>query len=309
VFAELDSLALAFNQMLMQIQRHMNRQKQAEDEIRRLNESLEEKVSHRTQALQAANTDLMSALEQLHLYQTQVLEREQLSALARIQQQTVAIAQTYAQAYRATLDDIDGEISQIAGQGGSSGTLDASRSRLDYLRQTADAFDHRIEVLGWLGRYQNQLSTETLNVRELVETLSHNMLDEFQAHFRHVEIEPGDPLYVNALPAALSQSILHMLLFSLEYEGEQDVIRIQLKDTADSVLVHYHDPAIADTATALEYVYTRHLNDYESQDTPIAARRLLIARYSVNRVLHGSFSAEHSPHGGIQFKIQLPKSA
>ncbi|AWL10806.1 Histidine kinase [Saliniradius amylolyticus] len=78
---ELDILAKAFNQMLERIQQHIKAQEEAEDEYRRLNLSLEEKVSSRTTALKEANKELIETLEKLHQFQRQIVQNEKMASL------------------------------------------------------------------------------------------------------------------------------------------------------------------------------------------------------------------------------------
>ncbi len=59
---ELDILADAVNVMLFRMQEYMQKQRQAEEQHRKLNASLEDMVSHRTTALKDANQELILAL-------------------------------------------------------------------------------------------------------------------------------------------------------------------------------------------------------------------------------------------------------
>ncbi|MBN7826084.1 ATP-binding protein [Bowmanella dokdonensis] len=78
---ELDILANAFNGMLEKIEEHICRQEEAEEEHRRLNLSLEEKVNQRTIALKEANKELIQTLEKLHQFQRQIVQNEKMASL------------------------------------------------------------------------------------------------------------------------------------------------------------------------------------------------------------------------------------
>lgn len=73
---ELQLLGLAINRMLDKVERQLLRQAQAEQEIRQLNDSLEQQVSNRTQALSSANLELVNTLEQLHRAQARAAESQ-----------------------------------------------------------------------------------------------------------------------------------------------------------------------------------------------------------------------------------------
>jgi signal transduction histidine kinase len=78
---ELDILADAVNVMLFRMQEYMQKQRQAEEQHRKLNASLEDMVSHRTTALKDANQELIRTLEKLHQFQRQIVQNEKMASL------------------------------------------------------------------------------------------------------------------------------------------------------------------------------------------------------------------------------------
>lgn len=82
--SELDILARAFNKMLERIQQHISKQTIAEQEVRQLNQSLEQKVTDRTRAVKESNLELLSTLEKMHQYQNQLVETEKMASLGQM---------------------------------------------------------------------------------------------------------------------------------------------------------------------------------------------------------------------------------
>ncbi|WP_159581648.1 sensor histidine kinase [Alteromonas sp. KUL106] len=78
---ELDILADALNVMLFRMQEYMQKQRQAEEQHRKLNASLEDMVNHRTTALKDANQELIQTLEKLHQFQRQIVQNEKMASL------------------------------------------------------------------------------------------------------------------------------------------------------------------------------------------------------------------------------------
>lgn len=78
---ELNLLAESFNEMLSQMHEYMLGQAVAEEEQRKLQSSLEEKVSQRTVALKEANLELIQTLEKLHQFQRQMVQNEKMASL------------------------------------------------------------------------------------------------------------------------------------------------------------------------------------------------------------------------------------
>jgi signal transduction histidine kinase len=78
---ELDDLSFALNGMLDHFQENMAKQREAEEEHKRLHASLEEKVNQRTAALKEANQELIQTLEKLHQFQRQMVQNEKMASL------------------------------------------------------------------------------------------------------------------------------------------------------------------------------------------------------------------------------------
>ena len=78
---ELSILSEAVNVMLSRIQEYMHKQKQAEEQHRKLNASLEDMVNQRTLALKDANQELIQTLEKLHQFQRQIVQNEKMASL------------------------------------------------------------------------------------------------------------------------------------------------------------------------------------------------------------------------------------
>ena len=73
---EITRLSNSLNVMLARTQRQIERHEEDKQEIKQLNSNLEEKVSQRTIALREANKELLSTLEKMHQYQTQIVENK-----------------------------------------------------------------------------------------------------------------------------------------------------------------------------------------------------------------------------------------
>ena len=81
---EMQPLVDSVNVMLVKITKQLKQFEEAESEIKELNTSLEGKVVSRTQALRDSNQELLDALEQVHQYQSQVIESEKMASLGQM---------------------------------------------------------------------------------------------------------------------------------------------------------------------------------------------------------------------------------
>lgn len=81
---EVNILATNLNVMLARTQNQLERHKADKQEIKQLNQSLEEKVNQRTIALREANQELLNTLERMHQYQSQIVENEKMASLGQM---------------------------------------------------------------------------------------------------------------------------------------------------------------------------------------------------------------------------------
>lgn len=81
---EINTLSNNLNIMLARTQNQIERHEADKQEIKLLNQSLEEKVNQRTIALREANQELLNTLERMHQYQNQIVENEKMASLGQM---------------------------------------------------------------------------------------------------------------------------------------------------------------------------------------------------------------------------------
>lgn len=81
---EYNQLSRAFNTMLDRIEQQISKLQQAEQENKQLTQSLEQKISERTDALKTSNQELLNTLATLHQYQNQIVETEKMASLGQM---------------------------------------------------------------------------------------------------------------------------------------------------------------------------------------------------------------------------------
>lgn len=163
---ELDILSKAFNGMLDRIQEHIQAQKEAEEEHRRLSTSLEEKVNQRTLALKEANQELIQTLEKLHQFQRQMVENEKMASLGDM------------------VAGVAHEVNTPIGLG-----VTASTMMLDRLDQLKDAFNNKTLKASSLEKFMAE-GEENLNIiyRNL------NRAAELISSFKQVAVDQSSEL-------------------------------------------------------------------------------------------------------------------
>jgi two-component system, NtrC family, sensor kinase len=81
---EVGILAIAFNQLIQQVKRLLAEQSEANQKLEVYNQTLEEKIEERTQALRQKNIVLKQTLQELRHTQSQLIQNEKMSSLGHL---------------------------------------------------------------------------------------------------------------------------------------------------------------------------------------------------------------------------------
>lgn len=81
---EVGILAISFNQLIQQVKRLLAEQYEAKQKLEFYNQTLEEKIEERTQALRQKNIALKDTLQELRLTQSQLIQNEKMSSLGQL---------------------------------------------------------------------------------------------------------------------------------------------------------------------------------------------------------------------------------
>lgn len=222
---ELSLLTNSFNTMLERIQQHIGKQETAEQEIRLLNQSLEEKVFNRTQALKESNQELLGTLEKIHQYQNQLVENEKMASLG---QMVAGVAH---------------EVNTPIGLGVTASTL-----MLDKLADIKVAFDDKKLTSSQLAKFisegeenlqliyrnlnraaelissfkqvavdQSSESTRRFNLHVLINEVLLSLKPNLKKFEHQVHINCADELNLNSKPGPINQILINLIINSLTH--------------------------------------------------------------------------------------------
>ncbi len=232
--------------------RDITQLKQVEEDLRRLNEELEERVCKRTEALEQSNTDLKRTLDQLTRAQRQLVESEKLAALgglvagvaheintplgvgvtaaSHLQQETESLARLMADS-RMTRADLDHFIEQ-------------ARLSSDLVLRNLDRASHLVKSFKQVAVDQSSEQRRVINARDYLGEILLSLHPRIKKTRAKVEIQCPDDLTMDTYPGALYQIVVNLVMNSLVHAFDEDAdgqIRIEVQKQDDMVSLEYRD--------------------------------------------------------------------
>ncbi|PAJ73699.1 HAMP domain-containing histidine kinase [Pseudoalteromonas sp. NBT06-2] len=225
---ELNQLSHSLNVLFSRTQAQLERQKKDEQEIRLLNQNLEEKVNLRTIALKEANQELLNTLERMHQYQNQIVENEKMASLG---QMVAGVAH---------------EVNTPIGLGVTGSTL-----LKDKLTEIKSAFDNKTLTSKQLSRFiDDGIENLELVYRSL------NRAAELISSFKQVDVNQDTESYlminindlINEVLLSMKKDInlnQHQIIIecpeSLYIQSKAEPLRQILENLIENSLIHAFD--------------------------------------------------------------------
>lgn len=314
---ELNLLTTSINTMLQRTEKHIERHESDKREIEALNHSLEEKVSQRTDALREANQELLSTLERMHQYQSQIVESEKMASLG---QMVAGVAH---------------EVNTPLGLGITASTL-----MRDRLMEIHAAFESKSLTSQQLGRFivdgEENLSLIYRNLNraaELVTNFKKLAVTQDNEHMTNIDLQaliadvltsmhtemetikpevnvdcPAD-LKINAKASAIQQILQQLIANAMTHAfNTQHPARIDIKVTASAkqLQIDFSDNGTGIAQTLQPRIFDPFVTT--TRGSGGSGLGLHLVYNLATQALGGSVYLAHSDENGSHFVVQFPYS-
>jgi len=314
---EFSHLALSFNEMLQEIQRHAHNQEKTENKIRQLNLHLEDKVKERTLALELSNKHLMSTLKELNESQGQLVEKEKMASLGglvagiaheintpigigvtAISHMAESLRQLEARFESENLRQKDLSEFLVVANEGASITLNNLSRAADLVRSFKQvAVD------------QSSENIRSLNVKAYLHEILMSLRPQLKKVLHDIDLHLEEDLEVTCNAGALSQVLTNLIMNSLihGFEGiQKGAIKIKIKKEAQQVYLSYEDNGIGMPVDSLKHLFEPFFTTRRGKGGSGLGAHLIYNL--VTQGLNGRISVFNKASGGLQFDVEFPEA-
>lgn len=312
---ELDILARNINILLSRTEKHINRQEEKHQLTLSQNNTLAKKVQARTDALKESNQELLSTLEKLHQFQSQLVETEKMASLGDM------------------VAGIAHEVNTPIGLGVTASTLMSDR-----LIEIKQAFENKTlkssqlkkfltqgeENIGIIYRNldraaklissfkkvavdQSSADIRVFDVKELLEEVILTLSAKLNVHNIKLTLDCPESLIIENKPGPINQILINLILNSIihGFENQPDgEINISIVYLSDQLHVNYKDNGIG----IKESIKTKIFEPFTTtkRGSGGSGLGLHLVFNLVTQALNGHIDFESSEGLGTQFNITLP---
>lgn len=314
-FAELQFIADAVNKLLTKISRQLERSKEAEQEITELNQNLEEKVIKRTKALRDSNQELLEALEQVHQYQSQVIQSEKMASLGQMVAGVAHEVNTPiglgVTASTMLSDRIDVVLEQLDGQ-----TLTAPQLKkflMESKENTLIVYRNLTRAAELISSFKRVAVDQTagqireINVYEYLNEIITSMQPTLKKYRHTIEIDCAPTYTIKTRPGPINQVIMNLVMNSLIHgfkSLEQGKITIKASVSGGRCYIQYKDNGVGIEEKVKQKIFDPFVTTNRGEGGSGLGMHLVYNL--VTQALKGKISVHSEIGEGAQFNLDFP---
>ncbi|NTS78509.1 HAMP domain-containing protein [Catenovulum sp. SM1970] len=312
---ELNVLSTSFNTMLDRIRVTLDKQREAELEIRKLNSSLEDKVNQRTTALKDSNGELMSTLEKLHQYQNQLVETEKMASLgdmvagiAHEVNTPIGLGVTASTLLMDRLKDIHekmdskqltaGQLKKFIGEG---------EENLNIIYRNLNRAAELISSFKQVAVDQGSEGDREFSVYQLIQEVLLSLKPKLKHHQHQIDIDCEQELIIESKPGPLNQVLINLIMNSIIHafdEGESGKIRIVVRCYNNQLNMIYSDDGKGINDQLRKRIFDPFVTTKRGEGGSGLGMHLVYNL--ITQALNGHITVASEEGNGIEFEISLP---
>ncbi|MCL2458493.1 MAG: ATP-binding protein [Desulfobulbus sp.] len=312
---ELGQLASAFDSMAEELERKERERVLAEEQLRSLNEELEERVAKRTEELAGANRDLLQTLDDLQRMQKQLVLAEKLAALGELVAGVAHEINTpvgVALSASSTLAEKNRTLAELFDQGEMKRSdltqfLEDSREGANMILMNLDRASNLIRSFKMVSADQVSEHRRTFGVKKYIEEILLSLRPKLKIVNPSIEVVCDENLVVESYPGAFSQILTNLIIntlthgFGLEQSG---AIHIEVHRTDESLELRYADNGKGMAAEIRDHIFEPFFTTARGQGSTGLGMHIVFN--IVTRTLGGNITCESAPGQGTVFVMNMP---
>ncbi|HEA18268.1 MAG TPA: HAMP domain-containing sensor histidine kinase [Pseudoalteromonas prydzensis] len=312
---EINMLSNSLNIMLTRTQNQIERHKNDKQEIKQLNQSLEEKVNQRTIALREANQELLTTLERMHQYQNQIVESEKMASLGQMVagvahevNTPIGLGITGSTLLRDKLAEIS--------QGFEQKTLTSSQLKrfidngienLDLIYRNLNRAAELVSSFKKVAVNQDGELNSLVNMHDLISNVMLSMRTDLLEKAPKVVIHCSSQLMFETKVGPLQQVLQQLLSNSVIHgfrDNQNNEIEITVERNESSLLINYYDNGIGVDKSIKKRIFDPFVTTKRGEGGSGLGMHLVYNL--VTQALGGSVYFDDQSSKGTRFIITLP---
>lgn len=290
--------------------------KRVEDELRHLNEDLEQRVALRTADLSEANEELSRIVQRLSETQAQLVESEKMASLGSLVagvaheiNTPLGVSVTAAShlseelgALELALQERHPDSSQTARQAA------VIRQCADLVLRNLDRADKLVRSFKQVAVDQSSEQMRQIVLKQYLEEILVSLHPRLHRTGHRVEIDCPPEIALLTYPGAIYQTVTNLVLNSLVHGFEgvgQGVVRIAARQESEHVIIDYRDDGHGMSAETRKRVFDPFFTTRRGQGG--TGLGMHIAYNLVTQLLGGSIRCESEPGAGVLFEVRIPR--
>ncbi|HCU67286.1 MAG TPA: HAMP domain-containing histidine kinase [Rheinheimera sp.] len=312
---ELHMLGRAINNMLDRIEQQFNKVQQAEQEIRQLNQGLEQKINERTLALKSSNQDLLNTLETLHQYQNQIVETEKMASLGQMVagvahevNTPIGLGVTASTLMQDKLADIQKAFDEKKLTSNQLAKfLSESGENLGIIYRNLERAASLIRSFKQVAVDQSNENRRTFNMLQLMNEVLLSLRPNLKKTQHQVLLECDPGLEIDSKPGPINQILINLIMNSLIHAFEhieQGTIKIQVKVEHSRCFIHYSDNGAGVPENIKKRIFDPFVTTKRGEGGSGLGMHLVYNL--VTQALNGKISLESSLGEGVHILFDFP---
>ena len=252
---EINQLANSLNIMLARTQKQIERHENDKQEIKQLNQSLEEKVNQRTIALREANQELLNTLERMHQYQNQIVENEKMASLGQMVagvahevNTPIGLGITGSTLLRDKLAEINSLFEQkTLTSSHLKRFIDDGIENLDLIYRNLNRAAELVSSFKKVAVNQDVEMSTKINLHDLLSDVIMSMRSEIQYRNPKIIINCNSNFSIETKSGPLQQVLQQLLSNSVIHGFTDDIgneVRFDVERNESSLIIDYYDNGI-----------------------------------------------------------------